>query len=154
MASAIPATLGPLRGPRELGKGADGVVYLARDPLIGRLVALKTFRASQAMHGSSCSSTGPLHARGQSAASCRIRTSSPSTTSSTAPTAAGVTFIAMEYVRGINLKEALLRGEALPFDRIVDVVGQVAEALDYAHSKGVIHRDIKPANIIIDPQAG
>jgi serine/threonine-protein kinase len=66
----------------------------------------------------------------------------------------GVTFIAMEYVRGTNLKELLLRGEALSLERVVDIVSQVAEALDYAHSKGVIHRDIKPANIIIDPQGG
>src|SRR6185436_19696536 len=64
----------------------------------------------------------------------------------------GVTFIAMEYVRGSNLKELLMRGEALSLQRVCDVVSQLAEALDYAHSKGVIHRDIKPANIIIDAQ--
>src|SRR5690606_41441386 len=56
----------------------------------------------------------------------------------------GLTFIAMEYVRGTNLKELLLRGHPLSLDQVVHIVSQVADGLDYAHGKGVIHRDIKP----------
>ncbi|HXT49430.1 MAG TPA: serine/threonine-protein kinase [Thermoanaerobaculia bacterium] len=153
MASAIPSSLGRYEVLEELGKGAMGVVYLARDPLIGRLVALKTFRASQAMHGSELVEYRTRFMR--EAQSAGILSHPHIVTIHDVVDGAdgsGVTFIAMEYVRGINLKELLMRGEAMPLERVCDVVGQLAEALDYAHSKGVIHRDIKPANIIIDPQ--
>jgi serine/threonine protein kinase len=153
MASAIPSSLGRYEVLEELGKGAMGVVYLARDPLIGRLVALKTFRASQAMHGSELVEYRTRFMR--EAQSAGILSHPHIVTIHDVVDGAdgsGVTFIAMEYVRGINLKELLMRGEAMPLERVCDVVSQLAEALDYAHSKGVIHRDIKPANIIIDPQ--
>jgi serine/threonine-protein kinase len=153
MASAIPSNLGRYEVLEELGKGAMGVVYLARDPLIGRLVALKTFRASQAMHGSELVEYRTRFMREAQSAGIlshpRIVTIHDVVDGADG---SGVTFIAMEYVRGINLKEMLMRGEALPLARICDIVSQLAEALDYAHSKGVIHRDIKPANIIIDAQ--
>src|SRR5204862_101023 len=61
----------------------------------------------------------------------------------------GTNFIAMEYVEGQNLKEILAQGRPLSFDEIGDIVAQVAEAIDFAHSKGIIHRDVKPANIIV-----
>ena len=153
MASAIPSSLGRYEVLEELGKGAMGVVYLARDPLIGRLVALKTFRASQAMHGSELVEYRTRFMR--EAQSAGILSHPHIVTIHDVVDGAdgsGVTFIAMEYVRGSNLKELLMRGEALPLQRVCDVVSQLAEALDYAHSKGVIHRDIKPANIIIDAQ--
>ncbi len=155
MASAIPSSLGRYEVLEELGKGAMGVVYLARDPLIGRLVALKTFRASQAMHGTELVEYRTRFMR--EAQSAGILSHPHIVTIHDVVDGAdgsGVTFIAMEYVRGVNLKELLLRGEALPLDRVTDIVSQLSEALDYAHSKGVIHRDIKPANIIIDPQGG
>ena len=155
MASAIPSSLGRYEVLEELGKGAMGVVYLARDPLIGRLVALKTFRASQAMHGTELVEYRARFMR--EAQSAGILSHPHIVTIHDVVDGAdggGVTFIAMEYVRGVNLKELLLRGEALPLERVCDIVSQLAEALDYAHSKGVIHRDIKPANIIIGPQGG
>jgi predicted Ser/Thr protein kinase len=153
MASAIPSSLGRYEVLEELGKGAMGVVYLARDPLIGRLVALKTFRASQAMHGSELVEYRTRFMR--EAQSAGILSHPHIVTIHDVVDGAdgsGVTFIAMEYVRGVNLKEILMRGEAMPLERVCDVVSQLGEALDYAHSKGVIHRDIKPANIIIDAQ--
>jgi serine/threonine-protein kinase len=131
------------------------VVYLARDPLIGRLVALKTFRASQAMHGAELVEYRARFMR--EAQSAGILSHPHIVTIHDVVDGAdggGVTFIAMEYVRGVNLKEMLMRGEAMPLERVCDVMSQLSEALDYAHSKGVIHRDIKPANIIIDPQGG
>ena len=153
MATAIPSSLGRYEVLEELGKGAMGVVYLARDPLIGRLVALKTFRASQAMHGSELIEYRTRFMR--EAQSAGILSHPHIVTIHDVVDGAdgsGVTFIAMEYVRGVNLKELLMRGEAMPLDRVCDVMSQLGEALDYAHSKGVIHRDIKPANIIIDAQ--
>ncbi|MGE5346749.1 MAG: protein kinase domain-containing protein, partial [Acidithiobacillales bacterium] len=60
-------------------------------------------------------------------------------------------FIAMEYVEGKNLKQVIRGRERLSFDRIAEIIAQVADALDYAHRKGIVHRDVKPANIIITP---
>jgi hypothetical protein len=61
----------------------------------------------------------------------------------------GTNFIAMEYVEGHNLKEILAQGRSLSFDDIGEIIAQVAEALDFAHSKGIVHRDVKPANVIL-----
>ena len=61
----------------------------------------------------------------------------------------GLAFIAMEYVRGTNLKVLLQGDQPLTLPFIVEVIAQVADALDYAHSHRVVHRDVKPANILI-----
>jgi serine/threonine-protein kinase len=60
-------------------------------------------------------------------------------------------FIAMRYIDGLSLAELLAREGRQPANRAVHIVAQVAEALDYAHSRGVIHRDVKPGNIMIEP---
>jgi predicted Ser/Thr protein kinase len=151
MASVLPPSLGRYEVLEELGKGAMGVVYLARDPLIGRLVALKTFRAAQAMHGTELVEYRTRFMREAQSAGILSHRNIVTIHDVVDSSDVGLTFIAMEYVRGHNLKELLLRGEPMPLEQVVHVAAQVAEALDYAHSKGVIHRDIKPANIIIDP---
>ena len=61
----------------------------------------------------------------------------------------GTCFIAMEFVKGTNLKQLMQRPETFSHDRLIDILSQIAEGLDYAHSRGVVHRDIKPANILI-----
>ncbi|HEV8231259.1 MAG TPA: protein kinase, partial [Thermoanaerobaculia bacterium] len=58
-------------------------------------------------------------------------------------------FIAMEYIEGKNIKTLLAEKTRFPFEQVSEIVAEVAEALDYAHRKGIIHRDVKPANIII-----
>ena len=60
-----------------------------------------------------------------------------------------MSFIAMEYVEGQNLKEVLAQGRPLSFEQAADICAQVAEGLDFAHAKGIVHRDVKPANIIL-----
>src|SRR6267378_8640936 len=60
-----------------------------------------------------------------------------------------MSFIAMEYVEGQNLKEMLAQGRPLSFEQAADIIAQVAEGLDFAHAKGIVHRDVKPANIIL-----
>ncbi|MDQ6800242.1 MAG: protein kinase [Acidobacteriota bacterium] len=133
---------------RELGKGAMGVVYLAKDPLIGRLVALKTIR----MRTGDDDETKEFKERFVREAQAAGILNHPAIVTvhdigEDAPS--GTSFIAMEYVEGNNLKEILAQGRPLSFDEIGDIIAQVADALDFAHSKGIVHRDVKPANIIL-----
>ena len=143
-----PLKLGRYEVVRELGKGAMGVVYLAKDPMIGRLVALKTIRA--AMHADD-DETKEFQQRFLREAQAAGILNHPSivTVHDIGQDEGGVSFIAMEYVEGHNLKEVLNQGRALSFEQIADIVAQVAEALDFAHAKGIVHRDVKPANIIL-----
>lgn len=134
---------------RELGKGAMGIVYLAKDPLIGRLVALKTIRPSA--HGDD-EDTREFQQRFAREAQAAGNLNHPSIVTvhdigQDEPT--GVSFIAMEYVEGQNLKEVLSQGPPLSFEQAADIIAQVAEGLDFAHAKGIVHRDVKPANIIL-----
>src|SRR5437868_11236377 len=133
---------------RELGKGAMGVVYLAKDPLIGRLVALKTIRAVRGDDDETREFQQRFIREAQAAGILNhpaivtvhdIGQDEPS----------GTNFIAMEFVEGQNLKEILAQGRPLSFDEIGDIIAQVGEALDFAHAKGIVHRDVKPANIIL-----
>ncbi len=134
---------------RELGKGAMGIVYLAKDPLIGRLVALKTIRP--AVHGDD-DETHEFQQRFIREAQAAGILNHPAIVTVFdigQDDSSGVSFIAMEYVEGQNLKEVLAQGRPLTFEQIGDIIGQIADALDFAHAKGIIHRDVKPANIIL-----
>ena len=134
----------------ELGKGAMGIVYLAKDPVIGRMVAIKTIRASSM--GDDDSESREFRERFiREAQTAGILShphivtihdigEDPDTQTS---------FIAMEYIEGKNLKSLLNERAGFSYDQIAEMIAQVAEAIDYAHRKGIIHRDIKPANIII-----
>jgi serine/threonine-protein kinase len=62
----------------------------------------------------------------------------------------GAPYIMMELLQGETLGDILARGDKLPLDVILDSVAQIADALDYAHARGVVHRDMKPDNIILD----
>ena len=134
---------------RELGKGAMGIVYLAKDPLIGRLVALKTIRPAAHIDDDENKEFQQRFIREAQAAGILNHPSIVTVHDIGQDDESGMTFIAMEYVEGQNIKEILAQGRALTFDQIGDIIAQVAEALDFAHSKGIVHRDVKPANIIL-----
>jgi serine/threonine-protein kinase len=133
-----------------LGKGAMGIVYLARDPIIGRSLAVKTIRrAPQAESGYDSSGFHDRFLREAQAAGTLSHPNIVTIHDIGDDTDTGTTFIAMEYIDGKNLKAHLSEGAPFPLTKIIDIGIQVADALDYAHRKGVIHRDIKPANIML-----
>ncbi|HET7452238.1 MAG TPA: serine/threonine-protein kinase [Thermoanaerobaculia bacterium] len=134
----------------ELGKGAMGVVYLAKDPSIGRLVAIKTIRAQSGDDDDS--ESREFRERFMREAQTAGILSHPNIVTIYdvgEDKESGVSFIAMEYIEGKTIKALLVDRTNFAPDQISDIIGQVAEALDYAHRKGIIHRDIKPANIMI-----
>jgi len=145
-----PKTLGRYEIIGELGKGAMGLVYLARDPLIGRQLALKTFQMGLSAGDEEL---GQFRARFLREAQSAGILSHPNivTIHDVVVSEDGSIVIAMEYVKGTDLKILMQRQRQGRLDQrfVIDVVAQIADGLDYAHSKGVIHRDIKPANVII-----
>jgi serine/threonine protein kinase len=141
--------LGRYEVVRELGKGAMGIVYLAKDPLIGRLVALKTIRIAAHADDDEAKEFQQRFIREAQAAGILNHPAIVTVHDIGQDDASGVSFIAMEYVEGQNLKEVLNQGRTLSFEMIADIIAQVADALDFAHAKGIVHRDVKPANVIL-----
>ncbi|HEY3123410.1 MAG TPA: serine/threonine-protein kinase, partial [Thermoanaerobaculia bacterium] len=144
------AKLGRYEVLSELGKGAMGIVYLAKDPVIGRMVAIKTIKASSM--GDDDSESREFRERFIREAQTAGILSHPNIVTihdiGEDPDTK-ISFIAMEYIEGKTLKGLLLEKAGFSWDQIADMIAQVAEAMDYAHRKGIIHRDIKPANIIV-----
>ena len=144
------AKLGRYEVVSELGKGAMGIVYLAKDPVIGRMVAIKTIRASQGSDDDD--DTQEFRERFIREAQTAGILSHPNIVTIHdigEDPETQVSFIAMEYIEGKNLKQLLGEKTKFPYEQVAEIVAEVAEALDYAHRKGIIHRDVKPANIII-----
>ncbi len=125
-----------------------GIVYLGRDPVIGRLVALKTIRAT-AEDDAEQREFGERFLREAQAAGILSHPNIVTIHDVGEDPETHVSFIAMEYVEGKNVKQLLQEKTVFPYERIAEIIGQVAEALDYAHRRGIVHRDVKPANIII-----
>jgi serine/threonine protein kinase/tetratricopeptide (TPR) repeat protein len=141
--------LGRYEVVRELGKGAMGIVYLAKDPLIGRLVALKTIRLGAHADDDEMKEFQQRFIREAQAAGILNHPAIVTVHDIGRDEESDTSFIAMEFVEGHNLKEVLAQGRAISFEQIADIIAQVAEALDFAHAKGIVHRDVKPANIIL-----
>ena len=131
----------------ELGHGAMGVVYRAKDPLIGRTVALKTIQLSE-------EGTGLTHSqlveRFQNETRAAGRLAHPNIVAIyDAGESEGLCYIALELVNGKSLEALLDSGEKFSTPRLLHIMEQVCSALEYAHHQGVVHRDIKPANILL-----
>ena len=133
----------------EIGQGAMGTVYRARDPLIERTVAIKTVSISQLQQ------EGPdAEVRFLREAQSAGRLSHPNiVTIYDVGEADGLAYIAMEYLPGATLREVMNKGP-IPLDLALETALQMAEALAFAHENGVIHRDIKPANVVVTGQNG
>jgi serine/threonine-protein kinase len=131
----------------ELGRGAMGVVYKARDPVIGRFVAIKTVRLGDLGAGYQMEELKTRLVREAQAAGSL---SHPSIiTIFDVGEEDDLSYIAMELVEGMSLEALLESKQFLEESTILHVARQVADALGYAHEHGIVHRDIKPANIML-----
>src|SRR5712692_1960964 len=128
----------------ELGRGAMGIVYQARDPIISRKVALKTitsniaddpnllqrfYREAQSAGGLQHPNIITIYDMGEEG---------------------GLPYIAMELVEGQNLEQVISRALDLPLSLKLGYGVQACRALDYAHKRGIVHRDIKPGNVMVN----
>ncbi|MCY3019108.1 MAG: SUMF1/EgtB/PvdO family nonheme iron enzyme [Planctomycetota bacterium] len=138
--------LGQFKLLKKLGEGGMGAVYLAEDTNAGRMVALKLL---------------PKKHAGDSEFLSRFRREARAAgqlnhvnivAAHTVGEEMGNHYIVMEYVEGEPLDKTLKRDGALPWDKALEIVMQVARGLKHAHEHGIIHRDIKPGNIIVTPQ--
>ncbi len=153
---------------RELGKGAMGIVYEGFDPVIERTVAIKTILPSQLNGGEmpdvmarfkrEAQAAGRLNHPGVVAVydygevvaeDDHTMVAAPALVAGQAADSPRVAFIAMEYVKGRELKEYFEANERFPLKEVERIMGEILDALDHAHSKGVTHRDMKPANLIL-----
>ena len=135
----------------ELGRGAMGVVYKARDPKIDRFVAVKAI---------SLSTQNPEEEREyrerffhEAQAAGRLLHSGIVTIFDTGEDPEShIAYIVMEYIAGQSLDRLLSQdSKKLPLDTALLLTEELAEALDHAHGQGVVHRDMKPANILVTP---
>ena len=138
---------------RELGRGGMGIVFLARDLQLHRVVAIKLLRRelgasaddrarfrreARLMARLTHPAIVPIHAYGEHAL----------------PDGECVSYFVMRYVDGESLAERLRREGTLPPREVSRVLGELALALDYAHAEGVVHRDLKPENVLVERGAG
>ncbi|WP_369690694.1 serine/threonine-protein kinase [Nocardia crassostreae] len=130
---------------RELGRGGMGSVFPARHPRLPRLTALKVLNRE-------LFSDPESRARFDREADLIARLDHPNIVSIYDRGAVGEQlWISMQYVEGRDA--AAVPSSDMSAERAIRIIAEVAEALDYAHAKGVMHRDIKPANIMLEESA-
>ncbi len=142
--------LGKYEITSTLGKGAMGVVYKGYDRMLDRYAAIKTIRPDL-QEDDEESTQGRQRFEREAIAAARIAHNGIVSVYEFGEDN-GITFIAMEFVSGRTLKDFFDKEERFPIETAGDIMIKCLDALDHAHSKGVIHRDIKPANIIVDDE--
>ena len=129
----------------ELGRGAMGLVYKAKDPTIGRIVAIKTMRID--LHGTEAED---LLRRFRNEAQAVGLLNHPNiVTIYDAGEQDNVFYIAMEFIEGTTLHQLMSQRRVLGTEDVIRLSRQICAGLDYAHSHNIVHRDVKPANIMI-----
>src|SRR3954471_20862115 len=143
----MPGTIGRYQVQESIGYGAMGAVYKAFDPLIKRTLAIKTIRLDIPRQSPQYKS---FIERFYHEARISGTLSHPNiVTLFDIGEEGGLPYLAMEYVEGETIASILERGLRFKPEKVIGLVSQVASAVDYAHTKGVIHRDIKPSNLIL-----
>ncbi|MFO1494393.1 MAG: serine/threonine-protein kinase [Lysobacterales bacterium] len=137
--SALPPEIGRYRVLRELGRGGMGVVYLAEQTAPRRQVAIKRL---------SITSEPGLRARFVREAELLARLSHPGIARviEAGVDAVGHPYLVMEYVAGVDLATF---AAPLPRTRRIELLTQIADAVEHAHARGIVHRDLKPSNILV-----
>jgi len=148
LADGVGKTLGNYRLEKKLGQGATAAIYRGRDARTGRTVAIKAVAL-------------PQHFAADQIEAARKRFFLEAETAGRldhehivsiydAGEENGLAYIAMEFLRGEDLSASATPGGLLPLGQVLSIVARVAQALAYAHCRGVVHRDIKPANIVYE----
>ena len=141
--------LGRYQIEREIGKGAMGKIYLARDPKLDRRVVIKTVCFNLA---ASDADTTTIKDRVYREARAIAKLSHPHiVVVYDVEDNHDLSYIVMEHIEGRDLRQALKTEHRFEAERAVKIIAQVCSALDYAHQAGIIHRDIKPSNIMLLP---
>jgi len=146
MTDLIGKTLGQYRITRELGRGGMAIVYEAYQPALNRTVAIKILPL-----GLSADATFVHRFLREARAAARLE--HPNIVAIyDIQDFGGIYGIVMQKLMGVPLGILVRRNGRLPLERATHILGQVAAALDYAHSCGIVHRDVKPANIMVGPE--
>ncbi len=142
--ASVPTRIGKYEVSSRIGKGGMGMLYLARDPDLDRLVAIKVMLEVE---------DADLRARflREARSAARLRHANIVTVFEVGEHE-GQPFIAMEYIAGESLAELIRRRAALPVVRKLQILEEACAGLGHAHRNGIVHRDIKPPNVMLDAE--
>lgn len=146
---ALPEKIGRYKIRKLIGRGSMGVVYLANDAMLGRRVALKTFSLSFAVSEAERRDFEQRFLREAAVAGQLSHPGILLVYDVGQEPESGLLYMALEYLLGKPLDALVSLGQPLEWREALRTVAQVAEALQHAHSRGILHRDIKPGNIMI-----
>jgi len=131
----------------QIGRGAMGIVYKGKDPILNRLTAIKTIRFSDEFDDDK---VDIIKSQFYREAEVVAKLSHPNiVTIYDVGEDLDLSFLAMEYLQGESLEKYTSKENLFPVKKCLEIVAQVCDALEYAHTHGIIHRDIKPANIML-----